>query len=178
MTGRLPGGERRLACGSEVASRLRVRLDGGPQVRLEGGLPPTPEQEARVAIDKALVACGWLVQGVDEVNVTAGRGVAIREFPLAPGHGHADYALFVDGKAAGIIEAKKAGVALTGVEVQAEKYSTGLPDQLPAYRRPLPFIYQSTGVETRFTNLLDPDPRSRRVFSFHRPETFAEWLWA
>jgi type I restriction enzyme R subunit len=59
---------------------------------------------------------------------------------------------------------------------KSDKYKTGLPDTLPAWHRPLPFCYQPTGVETRFTNDLDPVPRSRDVFSFHRPETFKEWL--
>lgn len=59
------------------------------------------------------------------------------------------------------------------MEVQAEKYSKGLPADLPAHIRPLPFLYQSTGVETRFTNNFDPQPRSRPVFGFHRPETLA-----
>jgi type I restriction enzyme, R subunit len=77
---------------------------------------------------------------------------------------------------AGVVEAKKEGETLTGYEIQTEKYSVGLPDELKPYRRPLPFCYQSTGIETRFTNLLEPDARSRRVFSFHRPETFADWL--
>ncbi len=117
-----------------------------------------------------------MVQDAKDANLTAGRGVAICEFPLARGHGHADYALFVDGKAVGIVEAKKLGVALTGVEVQAEKYAKGLPDGIPAPYRPLPFLYLSTGVETRFTNLLDPQPRSRAVFAFHRPDTMAGWL--
>ncbi len=51
-----------------------------------------------------------------------------------------------------------------------------MPDGIPAPRRPLPFLYQSTGVETRFTSLLDPEARSRQVFAFHRPETLAQWL--
>jgi type I restriction enzyme R subunit len=84
--------------------------------------------------------------------------------------------LYVDGKAVGVVEAKPVGATLTGVEPQAERYSRGLPADLPAHVRPLPFLYQSTGVETRFTNLLDPEPRSRRVFTFHRPETLAEWV--
>ena len=100
-------------------------------------------------------------------------GVAIREFPLTSGHGFADYLLYVDGKAAGVIEAKKAGVPLIGVEHQSERYVQGLPATLPAWRRPLPFAYESTGIETRFTNGLDPEPRSRPVFAFHRPETLA-----
>ena len=141
-------------------------------------LSTTPEAEARKQIDKMLERSGWWVQDVASANLFASSGVAVREFPLETGHGEADYLLYVDGKAAGVVEAKKVGVTLTGVEVQTEKYSTGLPKDLPAYVRPLPFLYQSTGVETRFTNLLDPDPRSRSVYTFHRPETLREWLSA
>ena len=137
-----------------------------------------PEQEARVEIDKLLASAGWQVMDAAQANIHAVRGVAIREFPLAQGHGFADYLLYVDGKAAGVIEAKKQGATLTGVEVQSEKYTTGLPEMLPAWDRPLPFAYQSTGTETRFTNGLDPEPRSRPVFAFHRPEQLADWLSA
>jgi len=136
----------------------------------------TPEQQARTAIDTLLAAAGWAVQDVGAVHIHAARGVAIREFPLKAGHGFADYLLYVDGMAAGVIEAKKAGVTLTGVEVQADKYTRGLPDGLPCWRRPLPFSYQSTGAETRFTNGLDPAARSRPVFAFHRPAQLADWL--
>lgn len=136
----------------------------------------TPEQEARETIDKMLEASGWAVQDLGAANIHAQKGVAIREFPLNSGHGKADYLLYVNGRAAGVVEAKKVGSTLTGVEVQSDKYKTGLPQDLPAWFRPLPFCYQSTGVETRFTNDLDPAPRSRNVFSFHRPETFAAWL--
>lgn len=136
----------------------------------------TPEQEARLAIDQALEMAGWILQDRSAANVRASRGVAVREFQLQRGYGAADYLLFVDGKAAGVIEAKRQGVTLTGVELQAERYSEGLPQLVPAYTRPLPFLYQSTGIETRFTNQLDPSPRSRAVFHFHRPETLAEWV--
>ncbi|MDF0644290.1 MAG: type I restriction-modification enzyme R subunit C-terminal domain-containing protein [Nitrospira sp.] len=136
----------------------------------------TPEDKARDDINELLEKAGWKVQDYKSANLHAGRGVALRNFPLAEGHGFADYLLYVDGKAAGVIEAKKTGVTLTGVEVQAAKYSEGLPVILPAYIRPLPFLYQSTGIETRFTNGLDPEPRSRRTFAFHRPETLAEWI--
>ena len=136
----------------------------------------TPEQEARKNIDNMLVQSGWDVQNLDQANIHIQKGVAIREFPLNKGHGFADYLLYVNGKAAGVIEAKKVGSTLTGVEVQSEKYKSGLPEDLPAWFRPLPFCYESTGVETRFTNGLEPSPRSRDVFSFHRPETFETWL--
>ena len=135
----------------------------------------TPEQQARQQIDKMLSAAGWLIQNAAEANIQAGVGVAIREFPL-PGHGFADYLLYVDGKAAGVIEAKKEGATLSGVEIQAAKYTQGLPATLPAWQSPLPFCYQSTGIETRFTNGLDPQPRARGVFAFHRPQLLAGWL--
>ena len=138
---------------------------------------PSAEEYARAHIDALLVRAGWSVQDAVQANIHAARGVAIREFPL-PGHGFADYLLYVDGKAAGVIEAKKEGVTLSGVETQSDKYSKGLPDVLPRWQNPLPFAYQSTGIETRFTNGLDPDPRSRPVFAFHRPESLADWLRA
>ena len=138
----------------------------------------TPEQLARGNIDRLLEQAGWAVQDVAALNVHATRGVAVREFPLLSGHGFADYLLYVDGRAVGVVEAKPEGYTLTGVEAQSGKYGAGLPDNLPYYIRPLPFLYESTGVETRFTNSLDPQPRSRNVFSFHTPETLAAWLGA
>ena len=132
-----------------------------------------PEQRARQRIDTLLTQAGWLVQDLDALNLGAGRGVAVREFPLASGA--ADYLLVVDRVAVGTIEAKKVGYPLTGVELQNVKYRTGLPAHLQA-REPLPFAYQSTGVETRFTSDLDPEPRSRPVFAFHQPVTLADWL--
>ncbi|OZB50343.1 MAG: type I restriction endonuclease subunit R, partial [Thiomonas sp. 14-66-4] len=104
----------------------------------------TPEQSARSKIDALLAAAGWAVQDAAAANIHAARGVAIREFPL-PGYGFADYLLYVDGRAAGVIEAKKEGVTLTGVETQSDKYTKGLPAGLPRWRNPLPFSYQSTG---------------------------------
>ena len=136
----------------------------------------TPEQKARIQIDTLLEQAGWAVQDPDAVNIYAGRGVAVREFGLKPGHGTADYLLYVDGKAAGVVEAKPVGYTLTGVETQSGKYSDGLPDALPAHRKPLPFLYETTGSETRFTNLIDPEPRSRGVFAFHTPDALADWL--
>ena len=136
----------------------------------------TPEQKARIQIDNLLEQVGWAVQDAASVNLSAARGVAVREFGLKPGHGTADYLLYVDGRAAGVVEAKPAGYTLTGVETQSHKYSDGLPDILPAHCKPLPFIYETTGVETRFTNLLDPEPRSRNAFAFHTPDALADWV--
>ena len=136
----------------------------------------SPEQQSRVNIDRMLEQSGWAVQDSGSINLYASGGVAVREFSLKPGHGTADYLLYVDRQAAGVVEAKPEGHPLTGVEVQSGKYSAGLPDDLPANLRPLPFLYESTGAVTQFTNGLDPEPRSRPVFSFHTPKTLAEWL--
>jgi type I restriction enzyme, R subunit len=137
---------------------------------------PTPEDKTRKNIDHLLSQAEWAVRDQSDANILAYRGVAICNFILKPGHGFADYLLYVDGRAAGVVGAKKEVVKLTGVETQSERYTKGLPDGLPAWNTPLPFSYESTGVETRFTNGLDPERRSRPVFSFHKPETFAEWL--
>src|SRR5580700_12264759 len=139
-------------------------------------MPITPEDRAQENIDKLLTDAGWIVQDKRLGNLSAGRGVAVREVPLKSGYGEADYLLFVDAAPLGVVEAKKEGDTLSGVELQTTKYSEGVPGNLPAPRRPLPFQYQSTGVETRFTNLLEPDARSRCLFSFHRPDTLDQWL--
>lgn len=135
----------------------------------------TPEARARVNIDRMLVAAGWAVQDSASVNLTAAKGVAVREFVMKPPHGRADYLLFLEGRASGAIEAKPEGATLTGVSWQTGKYAFGLPDALPDLMRPLPFLYQSTGVETRFTNVIDPDAASRPIFAFHRPESLLRW---
>ena len=132
---------------------------------------PTPEELARIEIDRQLIACGWIVQDHKAMNIMAGSGVAVREFPLKTGF--ADYLLYVEGKVAGVIEAKPEGYPLTGVEVQSSKYTLGLPDSIPHYRKPLSFAYESTGAVTQFTNSLEPDFRSREVFTFHRPDELA-----
>ena len=113
-----------------------------------------PEAQARRNIDDQLAACGWVVQNRGQADITAALGVAIREMRTQEGD-WADYLLYADEKVIGVVEAKKEGHTLTGVEVQSDKYSKDLPANLPAYHRPLPFVYQTTGAETRFTNLLD-----------------------
>ena len=137
-----------------------------------------PEETARRTIDAKLVESGWVVQSRDEINLAAGQGVAIREFPLEQGVGYADYLMFVNGKPVGALEAKPEGHTLRGVEIQADKYTKGLAYDLRPPVSPLPFRYVSTGNETIFWNDLDPHPRSREVFQPHRPETLSEWVRA
>ena len=74
-------------------------------------MPETPEQKARREIDANLTAAGWLVQERDDLDLTAGRGIAVREFPMKSGFGFADYLLYLDRKAIGAVEAKAGGHA-------------------------------------------------------------------
>src|SRR5438477_6531039 len=136
---------------------------------------PSPEELARQNIDALLTKCGRQVQDRRSIDLSAGQGIAIRE-ALLKDRDEVDYLLFVDGKAIGTVEAKPEGFTLTGVEEQSGKYGKGLLDIYPKWRDPLPFAYESTGVETQFTNRLDPAPTSRNVFAFHRPETLLEYL--
>ena len=133
-----------------------------------------PEAKARRKIDRLLDAAGWKVQDYKHLNLAARRGVAVTEFPLK--HGFADYLLFIDRKVVGVVEAKPEGTTLSGVAEQSDDYLRSIPKEVPHILDPLPFAYESTGSETLFRDSRDPESRSRGVFSFHRPETFAEWL--
>jgi len=133
-----------------------------------------PEQKARDEIDAKLTEAGWIVQSTKKINFQAGIGVAVREYKTDIGP--ADYVLFVDGKAIGILEAKPEdwGYIITTVEEQSGGYARAKLKWVNN-NEPLPFVYESTGVITRFTDGRDPHPRSREVFTFHRPETLREW---
>lgn len=131
-----------------------------------------PEEKARLKIDELLKTAGWTIQDFTQLNLRASLGVAVRDFPLR--RGFADYLLFVDKKAFGVVEAKPQGTTLSGVSEQSEGYLHSLPQDYPRVADPLPFAYESTGVETFFRDSRDPDSRSRRVFAFHRPQTFLE----
>lgn len=102
-------------------------------------MPETPEQEARRVIDAQLVAAGWVVQALDQINLSAARGVAVRE--MQSEGGPADYGLFVDGKALGVLEAKKAGTTLSGVAEQSQRYTAAKKWIPQRWADPLPFTY-------------------------------------
>lgn len=133
----------------------------------------TPEQKARTVIDDMLQQAGWAVQDKDKVDWSKSQGIALREYQTDVGP--VDYALFVDRKAVGVIEAKREeeGVRMTVHEEQSKGYADAPLQYLN--NAPLPYVYESTGTVTRFTDYSDPVPRGRTVFFFHRPETMAEW---
>ncbi|ATU08062.1 type I restriction endonuclease subunit R [Methanohalophilus portucalensis] len=133
-----------------------------------------PEQVARDIIDENLEDSGWAVQDKNRLDWNASTGIAIKEYQTEVGP--ADYVLFVDQKPVGVIEAKREeeGHHLTVVEEQSAEYATSKLKYLN--NEPLPFVYESTGKVTRYTDYRDPKPRSRPAFSFHRPETFLHYL--
>lgn len=133
-----------------------------------------PEDKARSLIDRRLVASGWIIQSKDDMNLGAGLGVAVREFPTDSGP--VDYALFVGRKLCGVIEAKPEGMTLSGFSEQASRYIAGAPKHLVREDGQVRFEYVASGTETVFRDHADPDPASRRLFSFHRPETLERWI--
>ncbi len=134
----------------------------------------TPEQKAREVIDTKLEASGWAVINRNDLDWKVSDGIAVREYLTSTGP--ADYVLFVDKEPVGVIEAKgeNKGKDLREVETQSGRYASSKVK----YRDndTLPFVYESTGTVTHFTDMRDPKPRSREVFSFHRPETLRTWL--
>lgn len=135
----------------------------------------TPEQKAREVIDKKLAQSGWVVQDRKQLNLLAGLGVAVREFPTSTGP--VDYALFVEGIPVGIVEAKKdaAGGNITVVEDQSNRYARSTLKWVSVEYQ-IRFAYEATGKLTRFTDYADQKYRSRTVFAFHRPEELRRLL--
>jgi type I restriction enzyme R subunit len=135
----------------------------------------TPEAKARQQIDQKLEQAGWVIQDMKQLNLAAGAGVAVREYPTDTGP--ADYVLFVNRTPVGVIEAKKdtAGENLTVTETQTERYAAANL-KWRKDNTPLRFLFEATGQIIRFTDNRDPAPRSREVFHFVKPETLATWL--
>ncbi|MDC6166994.1 type I restriction endonuclease subunit R [Paucibacter sp. XJ19-41] len=134
----------------------------------------SPEQKARLVIDTKLAQAGWMVQDYRALDLSAGLGVAVREHPTDTGP--ADYLLYVDREPVGVIEAKRdeAGENLTATERQTEGYASAKLKWRREHK-PLPFLFESTGQIIRFSNALDPAPRSREIFHFFRPEQLQQW---
>lgn len=142
-------------------------------------VPQTDKDEAqtREEIDLKLEQAGWVIQDKKRLNLHASVGVAVREMDTTTGP--ADYMLFVDGKACGIIEAKREGSNLGAVAEQSQRYATSelqYINRAVPEDQPLPFLYEATNQEIRFRDERDPHPRSRFIFHFHQPETLKNWL--
>ena len=134
----------------------------------------SPEEKARLIIDKNLESSGWVIQDRKDMNIHASLGVAVREFPTSTGE--VDYALFIEGVPVVVIEAKReeSGENLTSVEEQTARYAGSEFKNVPnGYK--IRFVYEATDKLIRFTDYNDKSFRSRKVFAFHRPETLKKW---
>ena len=135
----------------------------------------TPEEAVRDIIDDMLSQAGWIVQDNKKIDFSAGLGIAVREYQTDVGP--ADYVLFINQSPVGVVEAKPEnwGHRITIVEEQSGGYATATLKWVNN-KGPLPFVYESTGVLTRFTDGRDPKSRSREVFNFPQPGTVRDWL--
>lgn len=136
----------------------------------------SPEEKARIEIDKQLNAAGYVVQDMSELNLYAGKGVVVREYPTDTGE--VDYLIFINQQPVGIIEAKsitKGEKLITEVEDQTKRY---VNSKFLYFNKnvDIRFVYESTGEITRFTDYNDIKFRSREIFSFHKPEELERLL--
>ena len=136
----------------------------------------TPEEKARVKIDQMFEDAGWKVVDREFYSPTL-TAAAIRE-GLLEGNREADYFLFVNGMAVGILEAKRKEVDVTSDMVceQADIYARGVPVCYKAYSRPLPIIYQSNGEETIFRDFRDEDGEFIELNRIHTPKEIVKML--
>ncbi len=107
----------------------------------------TPEEKARQKIDQMFTDAGWDV--IDREEYAAGMTAAAIREGLLQGNKEADYFLFLNGKAVGVLEAKREEVDVTDdwVSEQAEGYARSVPACYPAYSKPLPIVMKSNGKE-------------------------------
>jgi type I restriction enzyme R subunit len=125
-----------------------------------------------MTIEGQLAEAGWLVQSREQMNRSAGLGVAVREFSTPSG----PVDLFVGGTLCGVVEAKPGGTTLSGFSDQAARYMGSAPEHLVRREGRVRFEYDTSGTEALFRDHADPAPRSRRVFFFRRPETLRRRL--
>lgn len=135
----------------------------------------SPEEKARLEIDKQLITCGYTLQDMNEINPAASKGVIVREFPTDSGP--VDYLIFIDKVPVGVIEAKennKGEKLVVDVEKQTNRYKNS---KFKYYDNvDIRFVYETTGQITRFTDYHDNDYRSREVFTFHSPDELSYML--
>ncbi len=130
----------------------------------------------KTRIDVRLRALGWdIVPHTPFFRPEKAHLKAVEEYPTA--NGPADYALFVNGRILGIIEAKKLSLGPQNVLVQAQRYSEGVsesPFQFGPYR--VPFLFSSNGEVIWFHDVRSPLERSRRVADYPTPSALEERL--
>lgn len=128
-----------------------------------------PEEKARIKIDQWFYDAGWEVVNRDQYTPTS-TAVAIRE-GLLKGNLEADYFLFINGKAVGVLEAKREEVDVSSgiVSDQVVTYAKNIPQYYQAYQRPLPLLYKSNGKIVLFKDYRDNDSDFEEINRIHTP---------
>jgi type I restriction enzyme R subunit len=135
----------------------------------------TPEEKARVKIDKMLESSGWRVVSRDEF--VPNEAIAVKE-GLMQGNKEADYLLFLMGKAVGILEAKREEIDVNTPDVinQAENYTHILPSWCQWWQKPLPFVWLSNGKDYYFRDIRKEDAEYQKVDKIFTPKEVVKIL--
>ena len=135
-----------------------------------------PEERARQWIDRKLKDAGWEVINRNDFAPSM-NAVAIRE-TLMSGGLEADYVLFLNGKAAAVIEAKREEISLDNPQLiaQAENYTTKALEWVPLWENPIPFVFLSNGKEIAFKDCRKQDAKYEKLKNFKRPWDLAKAL--
>ena len=136
----------------------------------------TPEEKARQKIDQWFIDAGWEVINRDEYEPTC-TAVAIRE-GLLKGNLEADYFLFINGKAVGVLEAKREETDAFSSKVceQAALYARSVPNIYQTYQKPLPFIFTSNGKELYFCDFREQDHYFKQIMTIPTPHELVKKL--
>lgn len=136
----------------------------------------TPEEKARIKIDQWFADAGWKVVNREDYEPTC-TAVAIRE-GLLKGNLEADYFLFINGKAVGVLEAKREETDAFASEVceQAALYARSVPNIYQAYQKPLPFIFTSNGKELYCCDFREQDSCFRQIMNIPTPHELVKRL--
>ena len=136
----------------------------------------TPEEKARIKIDQWFADAGWKVINRDDYEPTC-TAVAIRE-GLLKGNLEADYFLFINGKAVGVLEAKREETDAFASKVceQAALYAKSVPNIYQTYQNPLPFIFTSNGKELYFCDFREKDSNFKQIMSIPTPRELVKKL--
>ncbi len=136
----------------------------------------TPEEKARQKIDQWFTDAGWKVINRDEYEPTS-TAVAIRE-GLLKSNLEADYFLFINGKAVGVLEAKREETdAFSSIVCeQAALYARSVPNIYQTYQKPLPFIFTSNGKELYFCDFREQDHYFKQIMTIPTPHELVKKL--
>ncbi len=129
----------------------------------------TPEEKARQKIDQWFADAGWKVVDREDYEPTC-TAVAVRE-GLLKGNLEADYFLFINGKAVGVLEAKREETDAFASKVceQAALYARSVPNIYQTYQKPLPFIFTSNGKKLYFCDFREQDHYFKQIMTIPTP---------